>query len=115
MEKYFKSYKEAADYVVSIVLKEYEKKVIQIEKLQMNNKEYFYKLTVEPYILTVESYGGTTNSHSWTTQPISIIADLNAQSPLVLYDTKDNSPTKTGYEINWKKEDITTGYNPYQE
>ena len=56
MEKYFKSYKEAAGYVVNTVLKECKKNVIQIEKLQMDNKEYFYKLTVEPYEEKVDSY-----------------------------------------------------------
>lgn len=110
MEKYFKSYGDAADYVIKNVLSKFEKKVIHIEKLQMDNEDFFYKLTVEPYevnISTVKPYEGITNSHPWIITPTPVITDV--PTPLVWHDTK-----YTGYKINWGKGD-TTGDNPYQE
>lgn len=114
MEKYFKSYEEAADYVVDTILKERKKNVIQIEKLQMSDKEYFYKLTVEPYVEKVDPY-------PWiTTTPAAIFP--NGQ-PQVWYDTLYGKPQgpdiykfTCGNGSSSAMGDTTPlGHNPYQE
>ena len=119
MEKYFKTYEGAADYVAYDVLKEREKKVIQIEKLQMNNQEYFYKLTVEPYEEKIDPY-------PWiTTTPAVAFPNLNGPNgqPQVWYDTlygKQQGPE--GYKITCGQvsssamgDTTPLGHNPYQE
>lgn len=129
MEKYFKTYEGAADYVAYDVLKEREKKVIQIEKLQMNNQEYFYKLTVEPYEEKVDPY-------PWAVTSPAIIPALNPNGPngqpQVWYDTLYGKPQgPEGYKITCGSDGykITSGqgsssamgdttplgHNPYQE
>lgn len=115
MEKYFKSYEEAADYVAYIVLIEWKKQVVQIEKLQMSDKEYFYKLTVEPYVEKVDSY-------PWiTTTPA--VDFYNRQQPQVWYDTLYGNPQGPDqYKITCGNgsssamgDTTPLGHNPYQE
>lgn len=115
MEKYFKSYEEAADYVAYIVLIEWKKQVVQIEKLQMSDKEYFYKLTVEPYVEKVDSY-------PWAVTSPAIISNPNV-TPSAWYDTLhgtqqelDRYKITCGNGSSSAMGDTTPlGHNPYQE
>ena len=118
MEKYFKSYEEAATYVIENVLIKFEKNVIQIKELQMSDKEYFYKLIVEPYKERTDPYP---EPYPWITTTPAVIP-YNGQSQ-VWYETKPQEPDKydkyritCGNGSSSAMGDTTPlGHNPYQE
>lgn len=105
MEKYFKTYKEAAAYVVENVLIDFQKKIICMEKAQMNDGKYFYKLTVEPYVEKIDSY-------PWAVTSPAIIPAPNV-TPSAWYD--EYKITCGNGSSSAMGDTTPLGHNPYQE